>query len=127
MGWDCYIVESENQPGDSEMEAIEKLIKKIKDFRDERDWAKFHNPKDLALGLNIEAAELLELYLWKKPEDADVERVKEELADVLVYSLLIAEKYSFNIEKIVTEKIEKNAKKYPVSKSKGTAKKYNEL
>ncbi len=109
------------------MEVIERLIKKIKNFRDERDWEKFHNPKDLALGLNIEAAELLELYLWKNPEDADVERVKEELADVFVYALLISEKYSLNIEEIVSQKIERNAKKYPVDKSKGTAKKYNEL
>ena len=109
------------------MEMIDKLIKKIRTFRDDRDWGKFHNPKDLALGLNVEAAELLELYLWKNPEGADVERVKEELADVLVYALLIADKYSLNIEEIVSQKIDKNAKKYPVSKSKGTAKKYNEL
>ena len=106
---------------------IEKLIKRIRDFRDERDWEQFHNPKDLALGLSIEAAELLELYLWKNPEDADIEKVKEELADVLVYALLIADKYSFNIESIVNKKITKNGDKYPVSKAKGTAKKYDEL
>lgn len=127
MGGGEYIWWSEKQKGDFVMEVIERLIKKIKNFRDERDWEKFHNPKDLALGLNIEAAELLELYLWKNPEDADVERVKEELADVFVYALLISEKYSLNIEEIVSQKIERNAKKYPVDKSKGTAKKYNEL
>jgi len=106
---------------------IERLINLIKKFRDERDWEKFHNPKDLALGLNIEASELLELYLWKSPEDADIEKVKEELADVFVYSLLIADKYSLDVEKIVKDKMDENGKKYPVGKSKGTAKKYNEL
>ncbi|SEO09717.1 nucleotide pyrophosphohydrolase [Mucilaginibacter sp. OK283] len=96
-------------------------------FRDERDWAQFHNPKDLALALSIEAAELNELYLWKDAETADIEKVKEELADVISYSLLIADKYGFDISEIVADKIKKNEIKYPVSKAKGSSKKYREL
>ncbi len=104
-------------------EVTEALLK----FRDERDWAQFHNPKDLALALNIEAGELLEAFLWKSAEQADVERVKEELADVLAFALLLAEQYDFDVKQIVLAKIEKNALKYPVDKSKGVAKKYTEL
>ncbi len=104
-------------------EIIQELIK----FRDERDWGQFHNPKDLAIALNIESSELLETFLWKSFEEADVKKVKEELADVFTYAFLIAEKYNLDIKEIVLEKIEKNKIKYPIEKSKGTAKKYNEL
>ncbi|WP_145855382.1 nucleotide pyrophosphohydrolase [Pedobacter suwonensis] len=96
-------------------------------FRDERDWAQFHNPKDLALALNIEAAELLELFLWKNAEDANVEKIKEELADVFSYALLLAEKYNLDVKQIILDKIKINDSKYPVDKAKGTAKKYDEL
>ena len=96
-------------------------------FRDERDWEQFHNPKDLALALSIEAAELNELFLWKRSEEANAEKVKDELADVLAYALLLADKFNLDINEIVLNKIEKNAEKYPVDKSKGTSKKYNEL
>lgn len=96
-------------------------------FRDERDWAQFHNPKDLALALNIEAGELLESFLWKPSEQADIEQVKEELADVFAFAFLLADQYGFDIKQIVLEKIGKNALKYPVEKSKGIAKKYTEL
>ncbi|GGG92599.1 nucleotide pyrophosphohydrolase [Pedobacter zeae] len=96
-------------------------------FRDERDWAQFHNPKDLALALNIEAAELLELFLWKNAEDANVDKIKEELADVFSYALLLAEKYNLDVKQIILDKIKLNDSKYPVDKAKGTAKKYNEL
>jgi len=96
-------------------------------FRDERDWAQFHNPKDLALALNIEAAELLELFLWKNAEDANVDKIKEELADVFSYALLLAEKYNLDVKQIILDKIKLNNTKYPVDKAKGTAKKYNEL
>ena len=109
------------------MNDITELTEALKNFRDERDWEQFHNPKDLAVALNIEAGELLETFLWKKSEDANKEKVKEELADVLGYSLLLAEKYGFNVKEIVLDKIQKNAKKYPVEKAKGTSKKYNEL
>ncbi len=96
-------------------------------FRNERDWGQFHNPKDLAVALNVEAGELLECFLWKKYEEANPDKVKEELADVFAYSFLLAEKYGFDVKEIVLEKIKKNAEKYPVDKSKGSAKKYNEL
>ena len=109
------------------MEDWKKLIDQLIQFRNDRDWAQFHNPKDLALALSIEASELNELFLWKNAEDANIEKVKDELADVIGYALLIAEKYNFNIHEIVTNKIKKNAEKYPVDKAKGTAKKYNEL
>lgn len=109
------------------MSEIKKLTEQLIDFRDERDWAQFHNAKDLAVALNIEAGELLEAFLWKNAEDADVEKVKEELADVFAYAFLLANKYELDVLEIVTSKIKTNAKKYPVEKSKGTAKKYDEL
>ncbi len=96
-------------------------------FRNERDWEQFHNPKDLALAINVEAGELLELFLWKKPEDADRDKIREELADVFAFGFLLAEKYGFDIKEIVLDKICKNSINYPVHKAKGTARKYNEL
>jgi NTP pyrophosphatase (non-canonical NTP hydrolase) len=96
-------------------------------FRNERDWEQFHNPKDLALAISVEAAELLELFLWKDSTEANPQKIKEELADVLAFSFLLAEKYGFDIKQIILEKIEKNGEKYPVEKARGTAKKYDEL
>lgn len=109
------------------MTDIQHLIQKIRAFRDARDWQQFHNSKDLALALSIEASELLELFLWKGNEDADPDRLKEELADVLMYALLLADKHGLDIKQIIEDKIRRNNEKYPVEKSKGTAKKYNEL
>ena len=109
------------------MSDSQEIIKALLQFRNERDWEQFHNPKDLALAITIESAELLELFLWKKAEEADLEKVKEELADVFAYAFLIAEKYNLDVKEIVLEKIKKNAEKYPVAKAKGIAKKYNEL
>lgn len=103
------------------------LINKLKEFNEARDWAQFHNAKDLALALSIEAAELNELFLWKKAEDADPEKVKEELADVFAFALQLAAKYDLDVNRIVSEKIAKNAVKYPIHKAQGSAKKYNEL
>lgn len=111
----------------STMTDSQEIIKALLQFRNERDWEQFHNPKDLALAINIEAAELLELFLWKKSEEADIEKIKEELADVLAYTFLLAEKYDLDVKEIVLEKIKKNAEKYPVDKVKGIATKYNEL
>jgi NTP pyrophosphatase (non-canonical NTP hydrolase) len=104
-------------------EIINALIK----FRNDRDWEQFHNPKDLAIAINIEASELLELFLWKNSNEADSEKVKEELADIFAFAFLLADKYKFDVKDIVLEKVKKNAEKYPVEKAKGTAKKYNEL
>lgn len=109
------------------MSETKELIKELVKFRNDRDWEQFHNSKDLSLALSIEASELLELFLWKKHEDVDKEKIKEELADVLAYAFLIAEKYNLDVSEIVLEKIKKNAEKYPVDKAKGTAKKYDEL
>lgn len=109
------------------MSQINKLTEALKKFRDERDWEQFHNPKDLALAINVEAGELLELFLWKTPGEENKDKVKEELADVFAFALLLADKYGFDVEAIINEKIKRNGEKYPVEKAKGTAKKYNEL
>ena len=106
---------------------MNEAIARLRQFRDDRDWKQFHNPKDLSLALSIEASELLELFLWKSPDQADVSKVKEELADVIAYALLLADSYELDVEQIVLEKIALNEKKYPVSKARGTAKKYTEL
>ena len=109
------------------MSELNELISKIVKFRDDRDWAQFHNPKDLAIALNVEASELLELFLWKSEDGANIDRVKEELADILIYSFLLTNKYSLDIQSIVENKLKQNSKKYPVDKARGSAKKYNEL
>ena len=109
------------------MKESEEIIQALLKFRNERDWGQFHNPKDLALAISIESAELLELFLWKKAEDANTEKVKEELADIFSFAFLLAEKYGFDVKEIVLEKIKRNGEKYPVDKAKGSAKKYNEL
>lgn len=109
------------------MTDIKQIIQELIKFRDERDWGQFHNPKDLALAINIESSELLEEFLWKNAEEANKENIKEELADVLTYSFLLAEKYGFDVKQIVFDKMKKNDEKYPVEKAKGTALKYNKL
>jgi NTP pyrophosphatase (non-canonical NTP hydrolase) len=109
------------------MKENEEIMQALLKFRNERDWEQFHNPKDLALAINIESAELLELFLWKKADEANTEKVKEELADIFSFAFLLAEKYGFDIKEIVLDKIKKNGQKYPVDKSKGSSKKYDEL
>lgn len=109
------------------MSEIKDIVSALTEFNKERDWEQFHNPKDLALAINIEAGELLELFLWKNPEDADIEKVKEELADVFAFAFLLSSKYDLDVKQIILDKIKKNSEKYPVDKAKGTAKKYNEL
>lgn len=106
------------------------VIEKLIEFRDERNWEQFHDSKNLALALSIEAAELNELFLWKKEHElneVNYEKLKEELADVLAYAFLLAEKHELDVFDIVLDKVKKNAVKYPVEKAKGTAKKYTEL
>ena len=109
------------------MSEIQNITDALLKFRNERDWEQFHNPKDLSIALSIETNELLELFLWKNHEEAKIDKIKEELADVFAYAFLIAEKYNFNVEEIVLEKIKKNAEKYPVEKSKGKSDKYDQL
>ena len=109
------------------MNDLENLRQEIVKFTQERDWDQFHNGKDLALALSIEAAELNEAFLWKDAKDVNVEKVKEELADIFNYAILIADKYDLDIKQIVLDKIKRNSEKYPVEKAYGSAKKYNEL
>ncbi|MBD8348965.1 nucleotide pyrophosphohydrolase [Dysgonomonas sp. HGC4] len=109
------------------MSDLEELKQAINLFAKERDWEQFHNAKDLALAISIEASELNQLFLWKSAEDVNIQKLKEELADVINYSLLLASKLELDVKEIVLEKIKKNAEKYPIDKAKGSAKKYNEL
>lgn len=112
------------------MSDISQLIGQIIEFRDERDWRQFHNPKDLAISLSLEAAELLEDFQWKTSEqavEANFENIKEELADVMIYALMLSHDLNLDVKEIIQEKIEKNAKKYPVEKSKGSKLKHKEL
>ena len=109
------------------MSDLEELQEAIVKFTQERDWDQFHNGKDLALALSIEASELIEAFLWKEAKDVNVEKVKEELADIFNYAILIADKYNLDVKQIVLDKLRRNAEKYPVEKAYGSAKKYNEL
>jgi NTP pyrophosphatase (non-canonical NTP hydrolase) len=109
------------------MSDIQEIIAALIKFRNERDWEQFHNPKDLALAINVEASELLETFLWKNSAEVNPEKVKEELADVFSFAFLLADKYGFDVKQIVLEKIKLNGEKYPVEKAKGNAKKYDEL
>lgn len=109
------------------MSDLDQIKDALLKFRDERDWEQFHNPKDLAIAISAEAGELLEQFLWKPHEDANIDKVKHELADILSFAVLLADKYQFNIKDIVLEKIELNRQKYPVDKAKGTSRKYDEL
>lgn len=110
--------------------SYEEVISALIKFRDERDWEQFHDSKNLAIALSIEAAELNELFLWKQlPESENIpkEKLKEELADVLSYAFLLAHKHGLNPFEVVLDKIEKNYQKYPVEKAKGKSDKYTEL
>ena len=104
---------------------MDKIIQELKKFQKERDWEKFHTPENLAKSISIEAAELLEHFQWQK--EYDESEVAEELADVLIYCIYMADTMDFDIEEIISDKMEKNAIKYPVDKSKGNAKKYTEF
>ena len=109
------------------MNDIDAILAELRKFNQERDWDQFHNGKDLAVAIAIEAGELLEAFLWKSPEDAKVEKIREELADVLNFAFQMADRYGLNIKEIMLAKIRKNAEKYPVERAKGSAKKYNEI
>jgi len=106
-------------------ETIDQILK----FRDDRDWKQFHNPKDLAISISLEAAELLELFQWSG-ENTGIEgkenKIREELADVINYCVLMADACGMDIDEIVQEKIKVNNQKYPVEKAKGKSNKYTE-
>lgn len=108
----------------------QETINQILKFRDERDWKQFHNPKDLAISISIEAAELLEVFQWSGSDTSDdgkIEKIKEELADVVNYCVLMADACGLDLDEIVQEKIKVNNQKYPVEKAKGKSDKYNKL
>ncbi|MEY8742390.1 nucleotide pyrophosphohydrolase [Bacillales bacterium AN1005] len=112
------------------MNEIKELRDKVIKFRDDRNWKQFHNPKDLALSLSLEASELLENFQWKSSEEAvsvNLENIKDELADVLIYAMLLANDLNLDVEEIVKNKIGKNEMKYPVDKSYGVKNKYTDL
>lgn len=102
----------------------------ILNFRDERDWKQFHNPKDLAISLSLEAAELMEVFQWSGTDVVCADKkdkIAEELADVLVYCTLMADACGLDMDEIVQKKMEVNNKKYPVEKAKGKSDKYSKL
>jgi len=112
---------------------IKALTEKIKKFRDERDWMQFHNHKDMALSLVLEAAEVLEHFQWKSPNEVNLhaqkhkDEISEELADVTMYLFELADNLEIDLPKAVEAKLVKNAQKYPVEKAKGKHTKYNKL
>ena len=113
---------------------IKKIQKQLSDFADERDWDQFHNPKNLAMALSVEASELVEIFQWLTPEQAEAimipgesEHVKEEMADIMIYLIRMADKLNVDLECAVNDKIVQNGKKYPVNLSKGNAKKSTDL
>ncbi len=105
---------------------MEDIIKALKQFRDERNWSQFHSPDNIAKSIVLESAELLENYQWESVEP-DIDNVKDELADIVGYCLLLCDHYGFDLKTILKEKMEKNKKKYPVDKAYGKADKYHKL
>ncbi|NBX93244.1 MAG: nucleotide pyrophosphohydrolase [Proteobacteria bacterium] len=114
---------------------IELLQKKIREFVQERDWEKYHNPKNLSMALAGEAGELLEIFQWLTPAESSeiknnpqaYQRTKHEIADILVYLLRLSDKLEIDLEQAVLEKIKLNQEKYPTHLAKGSAKKYTDL
>ena len=105
-------------------------INKILQFRDDRNWRQFHNPKDLAISISLEAAELLEVFQWSAEDvkcTEKMDKIREELADVINYCVLMADACSLDIDEIVQAKIKRNNEKYPVELAKGSKEKYDQL
>lgn len=109
---------------------FEEAAKKALAFREERDWAQFHNPKDLAISISLEAAELLEVFQWSGQDvtvESKTERIEEELADVVIYCIYLADTLGLDMPDAVSSKLDENARKYPAEKARGNARKYTEL
>ena len=107
-------------------ETIDQVLK----FRDDRNWKQFHNPKDLAISISLEAAELLEIFQWSGEDvycKEKIDQIREELADVLNYSILMADACGLDLDEIIRDKVKKNNEKYPVEKAYGSKEKYTEL
>lgn len=115
------------------MTSVEAITEKIRRFRDERDWAQFHNPKDMATAISIEASELLEHFLWKTPEECEARvtshraEIEEEVADIAIYVMELADNLGIDLIAAMEQKLARNAEKYPVEKAKGSNAKYSEL
>jgi dCTP diphosphatase len=115
------------------MSEIKSIQKRIRNFCDERDWMQFHNPKDMAVAISIEAAELLQLFLWKNSEEIASltqekrQRIEEEIADIAIYLLELADNLQIDLGRAIEDKLRLNAKRYPATKAKGKALKYTEL
>lgn len=112
------------------MKISKETVNEVLKFRDDRDWKQFHDPKDLAISISLEASELLEIFQWSRDDVYcldKIDKIKEELADVMNYCILMADACNLDLDKIITDKIKLNAAKYPVDKAKGTSTKYNEL
>lgn len=112
------------------MQISKETVNEVLKFRDDRDWKQFHDPKDLAISISLEASELLEIFQWSRDDVYcldKIDKIKEELADVFNYCILMADACNLDLDKIITDKIKLNAAKYPVDKAKGTSTKYNEL
>lgn len=105
---------------------MDETIKKLLSFREERNWQQFHTPENLAKSISIEAGELLECFQWSS-DNIDSKKIEEELADVIIYCLYLAEHYNLDVKEIISNKIAKNAEKYTIAKSKNNAKKYTEF
>jgi len=116
-----------------ERSELDELRDELRKFADERDWQQFHSPKNLAMALSVEAAELLELFQWKTEDetralnDADRARAREEIADVFLYLISLADQLGIDLAAAANHKLGANAEKYPIAKSFGTSKKYTEL
>lgn len=111
-------------------EKFEALVTRIKKFSEDRDWSQFHDPKNLAISLNLEAAEVLELYQWTKDNQLKPERagkINEELADVMYWLILLSNHYGIDLVEVLDKKMDQNEAKYPVEKAKGKSDKYTEL
>lgn len=112
---------------------MEEVLDEIRRFRDERDWKQFHNPKDLAISISIEAAELLEEFQWKSQHEVEAhvvqkkEQISDEVADVAIYLFELADILGIDVKEAIRAKLKKNALKYPVDKAKGVATKYTDF
>lgn len=113
-------------------DSIQRLTEELVAFRDDRDWKQFHNPKDLATALSIEASELQEIFLWKNGPSLDEaiskkkEHIEQEVADIASYLLLLCNELEIDLDAVVRNKLELNNQKYPAHKVRGSSKKYNE-
>ncbi len=108
----------------------QETINEVLQFRDERNWKQFHNPKDLAISISLEAAELLEVFQWSAKDvtcEDKIDKIKEELADVMIYCIHMADTCGLDLDEIITEKMKRNNQKYPVEKAFGSKEKYTEL